>query len=79
MSTLFFVNHKTRMCRALSGPPNGVEHLADIAQAKKDGFVQVTGDELDAFRAVSRQAIADGWKPDRMRYDTWMKKQGARA
>lgn len=77
MTTLFFVNHKTRMFQALSGPPNGKDHLSNIAQAKKDGFLQVTGDELDAFREVTVQAMADGWNPDRMRYDTWLKKLGA--
>lgn len=73
--TLFFVNHKTRMCQALSGPANGADHLANIAKAKKDGFVQVARDELDAFREVTAQAKADGWNPDRMRYETWLKKQ----
>lgn len=79
MTTLFFVNHKTRMCQALRGPSNGEAHLANIAQAKKDGFLQVTGDELDAFREVTKQAKADGWNPDRMRYDTWLKKRGGTA
>ncbi|MCY1411157.1 hypothetical protein D9M71_265390 [compost metagenome] len=74
-NVLFFVNHKTRMCQALSGPPDGKEHLANISQAVKDGFVQVTGDELDAFREVTAKAKAAGWNPNRMRYDTWLKKQ----
>lgn len=77
MKTLFFVNAKTRMCQALSGPPAGAEHLADIAQAEKDGYVQVTGAELDAFREATTAAKASGWNPDRVRYDTWLKKQGA--
>jgi hypothetical protein len=62
----------------LSGPPEGAEHLANIKQALKDGFEEVNGpDELDAFREVTAQAKAKGWNPDRMRYDTWMRKQGA--
>ena len=72
---LFYVNAKTRMCQALSGPPDGKDHLANIARATKDGFVQVTGDEMDAFREVTAQAKVAGWNPDRMRYDTWLKKQ----
>ena len=79
MTLLFFANHKTRMCQALSGPQNGADHLANIAQAKKDGFLQVTGDELDAFREVTAKAKADGWNPDRMRYGTWLKKRGGTA
>jgi len=59
----------------LSGPPAGADHLANLAQAVKDGFVEVTGAELDAFREVTAQAKADGWNPERMRYDTWLKKQ----
>jgi hypothetical protein len=71
----YFVNHKTRMCRLLSGPPQGEDHLANIKQALKDGFVEVASpDELDAFRDVTRAAKAQGWNPDRMRYDTWLKK-----
>lgn len=76
--TLFFVNAKTRMCRALSGPADGKDHLANIAQARKDGFVQVSGEELDAFREVTAEAKAAGWNPDRMRYDTWLKKREGR-
>lgn len=79
MNTLFFVNQKTRMCQALSGPPNGADHLSSIVQAKKDGFLQVTGDELDAFCEVTAKAKSDGWNPNRMCYDTWLKKRGGTA
>lgn len=70
----FYVNPKTRMCRALSGPPDELDRMA--AEAKRDGFVPVTEAEMGAFREVTAQALADGWNPDRMRYDTWLKKQG---
>ena len=74
----YFVNHKTRMCQMLTGPETGAEHLANIKQALKDGFVEVAGsDELEAFRDVTRAAKEKGWDPDRMRYDTWLRKQGA--
>lgn len=76
---LFFVNPSTRMCRVLSGPPDGQDHIANVFQASKDGFIQVTGEELDAFREVTAEAKAAGWNPNRMRYDTWLKKQGARS
>lgn len=74
----YFVNHQTRMCQMLTGPENGAEYLANIVAAVKDGFVEVDGpDELDAFRAVTQEAKDRGWKPNRMRYDTWLKKQVA--
>ncbi|NHC53095.1 hypothetical protein [Pseudomonas sp. AU8050] len=75
---LFFVNPGTRMCRALSGPPDGQDHIANVFQASKDGFIQVTEGELDDFREVTASAKAAGWNPSRMRYDTWLKKQGAK-
>jgi len=75
---LFFVNPSTRICQILSGPPNGQDHIANVFRASKDGFIQVTGEELDAFREVTALAKAAGWNPNRMRYDTWLKKQGAR-
>lgn len=75
---LFFVNPSTRMCQALSGPPDGQDHIANVFQAAKDGFIQVSGDELDAFREVTAAAKAAGWNPLRMRYDTWMRRQGGR-
>jgi hypothetical protein len=72
----YFVNPKTRMCQMLSGPATGVEHLANISQALKDGFVEVANAEaLEAFRDVTRDAKSKGWNPDRIRYSTWLKKQ----
>lgn len=73
----YFVNPRTRICQMLSGPAEGADHLANIKQALKDGFVEVAdSDELEAFRDVTREAKAKGWNPDRMRYDTWLRKQG---
>lgn len=74
----YFVNPKTRMCQMLSGPPQGEDLLANVKQALKDGFTEVAGpDELDAFREVTRQAKEQGWNPDRIRYDTWLRKRGS--
>lgn len=72
----YFVNHQTRMCQMLSGPPAGADHLENIKQALKDGFVEVAGpDELDAFRAVTQQAKDAGWNPNRIGYAKFMVKQ----
>lgn len=75
MITQFFVNHRTRMCQVLAGPPTSAAHLAAVKEAIGDGYVEVSGDEQDAFRVVTRDAKAKGWKPERMRYSTWLKKQ----
>lgn len=72
----YFVNNKTRMCQMLTGPENGADHLANIAAAFKEGFAEVAdADELEAFRAVTQQAKEAGWNPNRMRYDTWLRKR----
>lgn len=75
--TQFFVNHKTRMCQALGGHPQNPEHQKNVAQAKKDGFVEVSGDEMDAFRAETQKARDAGWNPDgRTSYATFIAKRG---
>lgn len=61
--TQFFVNHTTRMCQALGGHPDNPEHQKNVADAIKAGFVEVTGDEQDAFRAETRVALDAGWNP----------------
>lgn len=58
----YFVNQKTRHCRMLSG--RGDEHQANVRSALKNGFVEVTADELDAFRAETKIAQDAGWKPN---------------
>lgn len=74
----YLVNHKTRMCQMLSGPVEGKDHLANIRQALKDGFVEVSGpDELDAFRAETQKAKDAGWNPNRIGYAKFMAKQEA--
>lgn len=76
MNIRYFVNSKTRMCQMLTGPENGADHLANVAAALKDGFVEVEGpDELEEFRAITQRAKDAGWNPNRMRYDTWLRKQ----
>jgi len=74
MKTQFFVNHKTRWCQALGG--NGPDHRANIAKALKDGFVEVTSEELDAFRADTQKARDAGWNPEgRISYAKFMERQ----
>jgi len=76
MNTQFFVNHKTRLCRALGGHPNNPDHQANVAEALKDGFVEVTGDEMDAFRAETQKARDAGWNPNgRTSYAKFMARQ----
>lgn len=76
MNPQYFVNHKTRMCRMLSG--RGPDHEANIAEALKNGFVEVTSDEQDAFRADTQKARDAGWNPSgRTSYATFMTKAAA--
>lgn len=46
--THFFVHDKTRMCRAVTGAKN-------YAEAIKEGYREVTGEEQDTFRAETRR------------------------
>jgi len=62
MNTQFFVNHKTRICQALSGHPENPEHQKNISEAIKQGFIEVSGDEMDSFRADTRAAVEAGWR-----------------
>lgn len=72
----YLVNHKTRMCRMLSGPAEGKDHLENIQEAIEEGFVEVAGpDELEAFRAVTQRAKDAGWNPNRIGYAKFMAKQ----
>lgn len=64
MYTQFFVNPKTRRCCALGGHPANPEHQNNVAEALKAGFLEVTGEEQDAFRAETREALDAGWNPD---------------
>lgn len=75
MNTQFFVNHKTRMCRALGGNPKNPEHQKNVSEAIADGFVEVTGDEMDEFRAVTQAAKDAGWNPNRIGYAKFMANQ----
>lgn len=79
MNTQFFVNHKTRMCRTLGGHPNNPEHQKNVSEAISDGFVEVTGDQMDEFRAVTQAAKDAGWNPDRIGYAKFMARQAASA
>ncbi|WYW01567.1 hypothetical protein Amme1_00175 [Pseudomonas phage vB_PpuM-Amme-1] len=70
---LYFVNSKTRIVQMLSGPENGEDHLKNIRDAKRDGFVEVTEKEMEAFRAETKKAKDAGWDPrGTVRYSTFM-------
>lgn len=69
--TQYYINPKTRLCRILQGPQSGLDSAA--AEALAQGFTPATEAEVDAFRKVTEQALRNGWKPERMRYDTWLK------
>lgn len=69
----YFVNAKTRLCNVLSG--RGPDHEKNIKEALDNGFVEVTVEGMDSFRAETAKAIALGWNPSgRVRYSTFMKK-----
>jgi hypothetical protein len=72
----YFTNNKTRMCRVISG--RGPDHTANLLEAEKDGFKEVTPFEFDDFRAETQKAKDAGWNPNRMRYATFMAKQAAK-
>lgn len=76
MNTQYFVNHKTRMCQLLSG--RGQDHEANVADALKSGFVEVTGEEQNAFRADTQKARDAGWIPTgRTSYAAFVEKSTA--
>lgn len=56
---VYFVNHKTRMRQILGG--RGPDHDANIKQAIKDGYVEVSADEQDAFGSDTQKLISAGW------------------
>jgi len=57
--TVYFVNHKTRMRCILSG--RGEDHAANIREALKGGYVEVTTDEQDAFGRDTQLLKDAGW------------------
>jgi len=72
--TQHFVNQKTRMCRMLHG--HGPDHDLNVKQALKDGFTEVTADQLNDFREQTAKARAAGWKPEgRTSYAKFLEKQ----
>ncbi|WYW00850.1 hypothetical protein Aura_00171 [Pseudomonas phage vB_PpuM-Aura] len=69
----YFVNHKTRMVQMLSGPEDGEDHMKNIRDAKRDGYVEVTEKEMEEFRAVTKKAKDAGWDPrGTVRYSTFI-------
>jgi hypothetical protein len=73
----YFVNHKSRLCKILQG--GGPAHEANVAQAKKERFVEVTQEHQAEFQADTDKARAAGWKPfGRMTYANFMEKQGGK-
>lgn len=72
-SMRYFVNPRSRMCKVLHG--RGTLHEANIREAKREEFVEVTGELLDAFRAETQHAKDAGWKPfGRTSYAKFMEK-----
>ena len=73
MSIQYFVNHSTRMCQMLSGRDDA--HKANVANALSNGFVEVSSDQLDAFRADTQKARDAGWNPSgRTSYTAFIEK-----
>lgn len=73
LETQYFVNHKTRMCNMLSG--RGKAQEEQVKETLSNGFVEVTQDELDAFRKDTAKAIKLGWNPvGRTSYAKFMEK-----
>lgn len=58
----YFVNRRTRYCQILSG--RGEAQAEQVAAALRDGFVEVTSAEQDAFRSETQRAKDAGWNPD---------------
>jgi DNA anti-recombination protein RmuC len=67
----YYVNPKTRLCQGHNGPTEYLKRRA--AEAERHGFIPATEAEVDAFRKVTEHALQQGWKPERMHYDTWLK------
>lgn len=63
LETRYFVNARTRMCKVLQGPSLGDLHQANIREAHREEFVEVTGSLMDVFRADTQKAKDAGWKP----------------
>jgi hypothetical protein len=67
----YFINYKSRMCKILQG--RDALHLANMKQAKKEGFVEVTQEHQAEFQVDTAKARALGWKPfGRTSYATFM-------
>ena len=74
MSIQFFISAGNRMCQVLSGA--GKVHVDNVAVAIRSGYVEVTGDEMDAFRAQTERARQAGWNPDgRISYEKFLETQ----
>lgn len=61
MHSKYFVNDKSRMCQLAVGPGTAEEAI-------KEGFREVTLEELEAFRAVTQKARDAGWNPHGISY-----------
>lgn len=73
MKIQYFVNPKTRKCRMLTAPEVLRQKYMD--ENTKDGFVEVTEDELEAFRDETWKAVDAGWKPEgKVSYDKFMER-----
>lgn len=74
MNIQYFINAGNRMCQVLSG--SGKDHADNVAIAIRSGYVEVTGDEMDAFRAQTQRARHAGWNPKgRISYEKFLETQ----
>lgn len=74
MDKQYFVNQRSRMCRMLGGRGEG--HDFEVAGALREGFVEVTLEAMEAFRANTQAAVTAGWKPNgRVTYAKFMDAQ----
>lgn len=59
MSTEYFINPTTRGCMIISG--RGSDHVANLKQARDDGFMSVSEGEMQLFRANTQKLVRAGW------------------
>lgn len=64
----YFINERTRLCKVVTGQ-------AEVKEALAEGYREVTPDEQEAFRDITRAALVAGWNPDKINYAKFMANQ----
>ena len=59
MSTEYLINPTTRGCMIISG--RGSDHVANLKQARADGFMSVSEGEMQLFRFNTQKLVRAGW------------------